>query len=87
MKPFKKISLGALAVALLLLAGGCGKSEQKTEGPAEKAGARLGKAIDQATEKAGEAMEKAGDALKEAGQKAKESASEAIDKMKKDDKK
>jgi hypothetical protein len=87
MKPFKKISLEVLAVALLLLAGGCGKSEQKTEGPAEKAGAQLGKAIDQATEKAGEAMEKAGDALKEAGQKAKESASEAIDKMKKDDKK
>ena len=84
---FKNITLGALAVALLLLAGSCGKSERKTEGPAEKAGAQLGKAIDQATEKAGEAMEKAGDALKEAGQKAKESASEAIDKMKKDDKK
>lgn len=87
MKLFKNISLGALAVALLLWAGGCGKSEQKTEGPAEKAGAKLGKAIDQATEKAGEAMEKAGEALKEAGQKAKESASEAIDKMKKEDKK
>ena len=87
MKTFKGISLGALAVALLLSAGGCGKSDQKTEGPAEKAGAKLGKAIDQASEKAGEAMEKAGEALKEAGQKAKESASEAIDKMKKEDKK
>ena len=87
MKQFKNISLGALAVALLLLAGACGKSEQKTEGPAEKAGAQLGKAIDQATEKAGEAMQKAGETLKEAGEKAKESASEAIDKMKKEDKK
>jgi len=87
MKRLKNISLGSLAVALLLLAGGCGKSDRKTEGPAEKAGAQLGKAIDQATEKAGEAMEKAGEAVKEAGQKAKESASEAIDKMKKEDKK
>jgi len=87
MKHFNNISLGAFAVALFLLAGACGKSEKKTEGPAEKAGAQLGKAIDQATEKAGEAMEKAGEALKEAGQKARESASEAIDKMKKEDKK
>jgi hypothetical protein len=87
MKLFKNISLRTIAVALLLFVGGCDKSEQKTEGPAEKAGAQLGKAIDQATEKAGEAMEKAGAALKEAGQKAKESASEAIDKMKKEDKK
>jgi hypothetical protein len=89
MKQFKNVSLGALALVFLLSAGACGKSEQKTEGggPAEKAGQQLGKAIDQATEKAGEAMEKAGDALNEAGQKAKESASEAIDKMKKEDKK
>jgi hypothetical protein len=87
MKLLKNSSLRTIAVALLLFVGACGKSEQKTEGPAEKAGAKLGKAIDQATEKAGEAMEKAGDALKEAGQKARESASEAIDKMKKEDKK
>ena len=87
MKQFKNVSLGALALVFLLSAGACGKSEQKTEGPAEKAGQQLGKAIDQATEKAGEAMQKAGDALKETGQKAKESASEAIDKVKKEDKK
>jgi hypothetical protein len=88
MKRLTNISFGAVALALILSAGACGKSEQKTEGgPAEKAGAQLGKAIDQATEKAGEAMEKAGQSLKEAGQKAKESASEAIDKMKKEDKK
>lgn len=87
MKYLKNISLGAVAVTLLLSAGACRKSEQTGEGPAEKAGAKLGKAIDQATEKAGEAMEKAGEALKEAGQKAKESGSEAIDKMKKEDKK
>jgi hypothetical protein len=79
MKQLTNISLGAVALALLLSAGACGKSEQNTEGPAEKAGAKLGKAIDQATEKAGEA-------LKEAGQKAKESVSEAVDKMKEDKK-
>jgi outer membrane murein-binding lipoprotein Lpp len=86
MKQLTNISLGAVALALLLLASACGKSEQKTEGPAEKAGATLGKAIDQATEKAGEAMTKAGEAMKEAGQKAKESVSEAVDKMKEDKK-
>jgi len=77
-----RISLGAIAIAVMLSAGACGRSEQKSEGPAEKAGATMGKAIDQATEKAGEAMEKAGEALKEAGQKAKESVSETVDKMK-----
>jgi uncharacterized lipoprotein YehR (DUF1307 family) len=82
MKKLKNISLTAIAIALVLSVAACGKSEQKTEGPAEKAGAKLGKAIDQATEKAGEAMTKAGEALKEAGQKAKESVSETVDKMK-----
>ncbi len=86
MKQVTNISLGAVALALLLSASACGKSEQKTEGPAERAGATLGKAIDQATEKAGEAMTKAGEAMKEAGQKAKESVSEAVDKMKEDKK-
>jgi uncharacterized lipoprotein YehR (DUF1307 family) len=86
MKNLKHIFLGAVAVALVSSTSACGKSEQKTEGPAEKAGATLGKAIDQATEKAGEAMTKAGEAMKEAGQKAKESVSEAVDKMKEDKK-
>jgi flagellar hook-basal body complex protein FliE len=86
MKQLTNISLGAVALALLLSASACGKSEQKTEGPAEKAGATLGKAIDQATEKAGEAMTKAGEAMKETVQKAKESVSEAVDKMKEDKK-
>src|ERR671925_902521 len=36
MKQFKNVSLGALALVFLLSAGACGKSEQKTEGPAEK---------------------------------------------------
>jgi hypothetical protein len=79
MKQLTNISLGSVALALLLSAGACGKSEPNAKGPAEKAGAKLGKAIDQATEKAGEA-------LKEAGQKAKESVSEAVDKMKEDKK-
>jgi outer membrane murein-binding lipoprotein Lpp len=86
MKNLKHILLGAVVLAVVLSASACGKSEQKTEGPAEKAGATLGKAIDQATEKAGEAMTKAGEAMKEAGQKAKESVSEAVDKMKEDKK-
>jgi len=86
MKQVTNISLGAVALALLLSASACGKSEQKTEGPAERAGATLGKAIDQVTEKAGEAMTKAGEAMKEAGQKAKESVSEVVDKMKEDKK-
>lgn len=70
-----QISIGAIAIALLLATGACGKSEQKSEGPAEKAGATLGKAIDQAAEKAGEA-------LKDGAEKAKEGLSEALDKMK-----
>lgn len=77
-----RISLAAIAMAFIFSTGACGKSEQKSEGPAERAGATMGKAIDQATEKAGEAMVKAGEALKEAGQKAKESVSETVDKMK-----
>ncbi|HWP24117.1 MAG TPA: hypothetical protein VNM15_08090 [Candidatus Binatia bacterium] len=70
-----QISIGVIAIALLLAAGACGKSEQESEGPAEKAGATLGKAIDQAAEKASEA-------LKEGAEKAKEGVSEALDKMK-----
>ena len=86
MKKAKNIHAAALALALTLSAAGCGKSEQGTEGPAEKAGAKLGKAIDQATEKAGEAMQKAGETLKDAGQQAKESLSQAVDKIKEDKK-
>lgn len=56
-----KVLVGAIALALILSTGSCGKSDQKSEGQAEKA-------IDQATEKAGTAMEKAGEALKETGQ-------------------
>jgi hypothetical protein len=67
-----KISVGAVAIAVVLSAGACGRSEEKSQGPAEKAGATLGKAIDQAAEKAGEAMEKAGEAMKEAGEKMKD---------------
>ena len=86
MKRSTKRFLGTLAIALLLAAGACGKSDDKTAGPAEKAGATMGKAIDQATEKTGEAIEKAGETMKAAGEKIKEDASEAMEKMK-DDKK
>jgi hypothetical protein len=74
---------GSAAVIIFVLAfGACGKSEDKSPGPAEKAGATMGKAIDQAADKAGQVMEKAGEALKEAGDKAKEMAKDAADKMK-----
>ena len=80
MEKLKNEILSAAALAVVLSIGACGKSE-KDEGPAEKAGATIGNAFDQATEKAGQAMEKAGEALKEAGDKAKETAKDAVDKM------
>jgi hypothetical protein len=73
----------SFAAALLFLTGaGCGKSDDKSEGPAEKAGATMGRAIDQAVEKARPAVEKAGEQLKETGGKLKEEASQAMDKLK-----
>jgi gas vesicle protein len=71
----------ALAL-LLLVAAGCGKSDDKSEGPAEKAGATMGRAIDQAVEKARPTVEKAGEQLKEAAGKLKEEATQAVDKLK-----
>jgi hypothetical protein len=82
MKSVTKRLCATMSITLLLTAGACGKSDDKSEGPAEKAGATMGKAIDQATEKAGEAMGKAGEAMKAPGEKVKEDASEAIEKMK-----
>lgn len=71
------------AIALLLLsAAGCGKSDDKSGGPAEKAGATMGRAIDQAVEKARPTVEKAEEQIKEAGGKLKEEASHAMDKLK-----
>lgn len=71
------------ALALLLLsAAACGKSDDKSEGPAEKAGATMGRAIDQAVEKARPTVEKAGEQIKEAGGKLKEETSQAIDRLK-----
>ncbi len=57
-------------IASTLAFGSCGG--ENPQGSAEKAGAAMGKAIDQATEQSGQATEKAGDALKEAGEKMKE---------------
>src|SRR5689334_9405244 len=71
------------ALALLLLAAAaCGKSDDKSEGPAEKAGATMGRAIDQAVEKARPTVEKAEEQIKEAGGKLKEETSQAIDRLK-----
>jgi hypothetical protein len=76
----------AFATATFFSLAGCDKSDEKSGGPAEKAGATMGRAVDRAVEKAGPVMEKAGKALKEAGGKAKEEISEAVDKMRQGEK-
>ena len=73
--------LAGLILVFLLTAAACGKSD-KGEGPAEKAGATMGKAVDQATEQASRAMDKAAEGLKEAGEKAKDT----VDRMRQDKK-
>jgi len=80
MKNFKNIFLGISVAAVLVSVGACDKA--KEQGPAEKAGAAIDQAVDQAKEKTGEAMEKAGDAMKEAGDKVKEAGQEVVDKAK-----
>jgi hypothetical protein len=80
MKPSKKVRFSATAVITALSLAACGKSGDN-KGPAEKAGATLGKAIDRATEQAGQVMEKAGEAIKDAGEKAAEMAKDAADKV------
>ena len=80
MNHFKKIFLGMLAAAFLMSSVACDKA--KDQGPAEKAGAAIDQAVDQAKEKAGEAMEKAGDVMKDAGEKVKEAGQEVVDKAK-----
>ena len=86
MKRLSTLFLIAFAAATFFSLGGCDKSDEKSGGPAEKAGATMGRAVDQAVEKAGPVMEKAGKALKEAGGKAKEEISEAIEKMRQGEK-
>jgi len=81
MKASPMLYSAGLILVILLSTGACGKSD-KGEGPAEKAGATMGKAVDQATEQASRAMDKAGKSLKEAGEKAKDT----IDKMRQDKK-
>ena len=78
----RNLLLGAVTVAYLISVGACGKTDDKGKGPAERAGAAVDKAVDQAKEQAGPAMEKAGDAMKEAGDKLKEIAKDAADKIK-----
>ena len=53
---------GMLLVAVVTLAVGCSE-----KGPAEKAGAKIDAAVENAKEKAGEAMEEAGEKVEEAG--------------------
>ena len=68
----RNLLLGAVTAAYLISVGACGKSDDKGKGPAERAGAAVDQAVDQAKEQTGRAMEKAGDALKEAGNKLKD---------------
>jgi uncharacterized lipoprotein YehR (DUF1307 family) len=86
MKRLSTLFLIAFAAATFFSLGGCEKSDEKSGGPAEKAGATMGRAVDQAVEKAGPVMEKAGKALKEVGGKAKEEISEAIENMRQGEK-
>ena len=59
MKTKQKFTFGAVATAMLLgLLPGC----QQREGPAEKAGRQ----VDKAVEKVGQQIEKAGDAIQDA---------------------
>jgi len=59
MKANQKLTFGAVAASMLLgLLPGC----QQQEGPAEKAGRQ----VDKAVEKVGQQMEKAGDAIQDA---------------------
>jgi flavodoxin len=58
MKPGKTLSTALIMTALLVALFGC----QKQEGPAEKAGRQ----VDKAVEKVGQQIEKAGDAIQDA---------------------
>jgi hypothetical protein len=58
MKPGKTLSTALIMTALLAALFGC----QKQEGPAEKAGRQ----VDKAVEKVGQQIEKAGDAIQDA---------------------
>jgi hypothetical protein len=69
MRATRKLSLGAVAATFLMFVGACGKAEEDSKGPAEKAGAAIDQAVDRAKEQTGQAMEKAGDAIKDAGSK------------------
>ena len=46
----RKLLLGAVTAAFLMSVGACGKSDDKDKGPAERAGAAIDKAVDQAKE-------------------------------------
>jgi hypothetical protein len=58
MKPGKSVLLAAAASALLMVMAGC----PQKEGPAERAG----KSVDKAVEKTGQKIEKAGESVQDA---------------------
>ena len=74
MSIYKKSCLMVAAILLGFSLGGCGKKDG--EGPAERAG----KEVDKAMEKAGQAMEKAADAVKEAAKDAEKAVTATKDK-------
>jgi uncharacterized lipoprotein YehR (DUF1307 family) len=67
MERLSTLFLIAFAAVSFFSLAGCDKSDEKSGGPAEKAGATMGRAVDRAVEKAGPVME--------------EEISEAIDNM------
>lgn len=73
MKIWNKAVFGFMALAFLLTVVGCKK---EPEGPAEKAGKQLDKAVEQAGQEVGKALEQTGEAMKEAGEKVKEGSSQ-----------
>ena len=78
MRTVSRLLLGVVAAVFILSASGCGKSEEdKPATTAEK----IGGAVENAGEKAGEVMEKAGETMKEAGDAVKEAAKEGADKI------
>ncbi len=64
MKPGKSLAMLMLAAAV-----GFGLSACEKKGPAERAGEKIDKAVEEAAEKAGETGKKIGDAAKETAEK------------------
>lgn len=79
----KSAFLATILAVLISSTTACDKSHRNSEGLAEKAGATIGKTIDQVTAKAGRLMKRAAVVLKASGKKAQASISKAVKKIEK----